>query len=113
MALADAFDVAYSLKHDMQRIMRKRVPITIFTDSLSLFDVTSKATTTLEKRLMIDIESVREAYVNRELEKLGFIRTQHNPAIAFTKIVNCKALDDALNGKLEHPIEQWIDRVGK
>lgn len=113
MALADAFDVAYSLKHYMQRIKGKRVPITIFTDSLSLFDVISKATTTLEKRLMIDIASVREAYVKHDLEKLGFIRSQHSSADPFTKVMKCKALDDALNGRLDHPIEQWIDRIGK
>lgn len=113
MALADAFDVAYSLMHDMQRVMGQRVPITILTDSLSLFDVISKATTTLEKRLMIDIASVKEAYMKHELEKLGFIRSEHNPADAFTKVMKCKPLYDALEGRLEHPIEQWIDRMGK
>lgn len=113
MALADGFDIAYSLKHDLQKLMGKRVPITLFTDSLSLFDTITKATTTLEKRLMIDVENVKETYVKHELEKLGYVRSQHNPSDAFTKVMKCKALDEALEGRLDHPVEQWINRVGK
>jgi hypothetical protein len=45
MALADAFDMAYALKHDIQTIIKQRVPIVIITDSLSLFDVIIKSST--------------------------------------------------------------------
>jgi hypothetical protein len=36
MALADAFDMAYALKHDIETIVKQNVPIVILTDSLSL-----------------------------------------------------------------------------
>lgn len=105
VALADAFDVAYSLKHDIQRMMGKRVPITVFPDSLSLFAVITKAKTTLEKRLVIDIECLRKAYKFHDLEKLGFIRSEHNPADVFMKLKSCPALDQAMSGILDRPIE--------
>jgi hypothetical protein len=46
MALADAFGMAYAMKHDIETIIKQNVPIVILTDSLSLFDVITKATTT-------------------------------------------------------------------
>jgi hypothetical protein len=42
MALDDAFDIAYALKHDIETIIKQNVPIVILTDSLSLFDVITR-----------------------------------------------------------------------
>jgi hypothetical protein len=55
MALADAFDMAYALKHDMDMIIKQKVPIVILTDSQSLFEVIPRASITAEKRMMIDL----------------------------------------------------------
>jgi hypothetical protein len=62
MAFSDGFDAAYSLKHDLQTILKRNVDALMYTDSLSLFDVIKKSSTTAEKRLMIDLVVVREAY---------------------------------------------------
>jgi hypothetical protein len=59
MAFADGFDAAYSLKHDMQTILKRSVDILMYTDSLSLVDVVTQSFTTAEKRLMIDLVVVR------------------------------------------------------
>jgi hypothetical protein len=48
LALADAFDMAYALKHDLKTILKQKVPIIILTYSLSLFDVIIKTSTTAE-----------------------------------------------------------------
>jgi hypothetical protein len=37
-AFADAFDQAFILRHDRQSIIKRKVPLTILTDSKSLFD---------------------------------------------------------------------------
>jgi hypothetical protein len=42
MAFADEFDAAYSLKHDLQAILKQSVDILMYTNSLSLFDVITK-----------------------------------------------------------------------
>lgn len=83
----------------------------LFTDSLSLFDVITKATSTAEKRLTIDISVVKEAYRQNELFKLNFIRSEISPADVFTKHGSESILHEMLlNAAIEHPIEQWVGR---
>lgn len=107
MALADAFDMAYALKHDIQRMIKQNVPIRILTDNLSLFDVITKATTTAEKRLMIDLAALKQAYNVHDVEQLGFVRTAFNPADALTKVTRCPVLEEILSSaRLNHPVDQ-------
>jgi hypothetical protein len=111
MAHADAFDTAHALKHDIDMIIKQNVPIVILTDSLSLFDVITKATTTAEKRLMIDLCLVQQAYECSEVDTIGFVRSEYNPADVLTKITRCAVLERILStANLLHPVEQWIER---
>jgi hypothetical protein len=111
MALADAFDAAYSLKLDMQGMLQKELPITLYTDSLSLFDVITKSTMSRETRLAFTIEAMKGAYKRREAETIAFIRTFVNPADALTKDMDPKALMFILkSGILQHDVEQWVER---
>jgi hypothetical protein len=57
MAFVEAFDMGSIIRHDLTPVLGQRLPITILTDSLSLFDVISKASTTAERRLMIALEA--------------------------------------------------------
>jgi len=41
--------------------------------------------------IMIDITCVRKAYEKKEISVVGFVRTQHNPADAFTRTSKCDA----------------------
>ena len=111
MAFADAFDMTFAIKKDMELMMNTPIPIVMLTDSLSLFDVITKSTITTEKRLMIDIKVVKDSYQRNELQTIGFIRSESNPADALTKVKRCTILDQILNSsQLDHPIEQWIDK---
>jgi hypothetical protein len=110
MALADAFDTVYALKYDIEMIVIYKIPIVVLADSLSLFDVITKASTTAEKRLMIDLSVLKQAY-DRRVETIGFVRTEHNPADMLTKVTRCKILHNILcSGQIHHPVEQWVDR---
>lgn len=103
---------AYSLEYDIQRIVSKHVPVTVLKDSLPLFEIITKATTSTERRLIIAISGVKEAYRIVDISKIGFIRTYHNPADAFAKISCCPAPEGVLRcGKQDHPAEQLVDRV--
>jgi hypothetical protein len=111
MAFADGFDAAYSLKHDLQTILKRRVDILMYTDSLSLFDVITKSSTTAEKRLMIDLVVVREAYDRMEIAQLAFLRINWNPADALTKVSRNTYLETILTtGTIDHPVAQWVVR---
>eukprot|EP00171_Calliarthron_tuberculosum_P001031 IDg1031t1 len=111
MAFADAFDTAFILKHDLQRMINQSIPIIMITDSLSLFDVITKVSITAEKRLMIDLKIVRQSYASKEIEKVGFVRTLNNPADSLTKPKRCHILEKILTeATISHPIEQWVNR---
>jgi len=82
-AFADAFDRACMIQREFQNMLGKSIPLTMFTDSKSLFDVITKCSITTEKRLMIDIKSVREAYDRQEGSDVGFLRSEFNAADTF------------------------------
>ena len=113
LAFADAFDASYALRRDLEKMLGKAIPISVLTDSKSLFDIITKSSATLEKRLMIDVAAAREAYGKQELNDIGLISSENNPADAFTK-GGLKAkqmlLQVLATGSLNHKVEQWIYR---
>lgn len=111
MAFADAFDMAYTIKYNLQAMMRKGIPLTMLTDSLSLFHELTKATVTTEKGLMIDLQNVKESYRNIEINNVAFILSEQNLADTFTKLNNNIQLMTAVRfGTISDPIQQWIIR---
>lgn len=58
---ADAYDREYMLKIDLELMFRIKVPLKMFTDSLQLFHVITKGSSTAERRLVIDVTATREA----------------------------------------------------
>ena len=110
-AFADAFDYSYLLKYDIEQLLQQRIPIQMFTDSKSLFDVIVRASMSSERRLMIDISATREAYERNEIADIGLIGSEHNLADCMTKIMALKQLLHVLSTqKLNHPIEQYVIR---
>jgi len=61
-AFADAFDEAYSLKHDVDRAYDKPLRLMMLTDSTQMFVAITSASHTTKKRLMIDVASERTRY---------------------------------------------------
>ena len=100
MAFADAFDMAFAMKNDFCKMTSLDIPIVMLTDSLSLFDVITKAKITSERRLMIDVKVVKDAYQRYELGPIGFIRSEFNPADALTKVKK----SDILNKMLQESV---------
>lgn len=90
VAFAAAFDYALTMKHELEQLLDKKIPIKMSTDSESLFDVITKSSSTTERRLMIDVQAVRNGYERLETLEFGFER---NPADSFTKVGSCEALE--------------------
>lgn len=89
-----------------------RLALKMFTDSMSFFDVITKNTTTTEKRLMIDVQAVREAYERMEVSDVAWIESAMNPADPLTKLKSNPILDCILDECIvEHDIGQWIIRT--
>jgi len=88
-AFADAFDAAYILKHDLERVYRQPLPLVMLTDSRQMLDVITRASHTTEKRLMIDVAAARDVYNKHEISNVGLVKSEHNIADGLTKPVFC------------------------
>ncbi len=76
-AFDDAFEYASTMKHNLEAILGKHIPLKMLTDSKSLFDVITKNSSTFDRRLMIDVKVVGDAYDDFFISDVGFVRT-HN-----------------------------------
>ena len=84
----------------------------MLTDSKSLFDIITKCCGTTEKRLLIELKDVREAYEKIEISDLAFVRSGNNTADAITKKnPNSALLRIIERNKCDFLIEQWILRT--
>ena len=79
------------------------------TDLKLLFDVITRKRYTTEARLMMEIAAVREAYNQRLIPNIAFIKTEHNVADALAKT---KSNDAPLwmlqTHMLNHLVEQFV-----
>lgn len=85
LALVHGFDNAYLAQHILQEILDQDIPIDGFVDSRTVFNVVAKSSATLEKRLQIDVNSLRESHGKGELRCLSWIPGSENYADGLTK----------------------------
>jgi hypothetical protein len=62
LGIVHGFDMAYLVKTTLDLILNKDVLLIVCTDSKSLYDCLVKLGIMQEKRLIIDVISMREAY---------------------------------------------------
>jgi hypothetical protein len=79
------FDIRASIKATIKKILNINLPLVLCTDSKSLYDCLVKLSTTQEKRLMIDVMCLRQAYERREITEVKWIDGNINPADSMTK----------------------------
>ncbi|CDF36767.1 unnamed protein product [Chondrus crispus] len=111
-AFASGFDRAFILRHDLETIFGMKIPLHMLTDSLQMFDVITKGSSTTEKRLMIDIASARECYNRQEISHVGLVSSEHNIADGLTKETPNNALERLISsGYDRNPVKKWIYRT--
>ena len=111
-AFSAAFDQAYVIRHDIQRILGIEIGITMYTDSKQLFDVITRAAHTTEKRLMVEIMAAREAYNRYEISNVGLVPGDSNPADRLTKPKIFVQLNELLHQGVDSTkVSQWIYRM--
>jgi hypothetical protein len=67
LRIVHRFDIAYLVKTMLDLIFNKDILLIICTDSKSLYNCLVKLGITQEKRLIIDVISIREAYKRRKI----------------------------------------------
>ena len=89
-ALAHGFDIAAVIKSTIQKILQlEQLPLVLCTDLKSLYDCLVKLGTTQEKRLMVDLMCLRQAYERREITEVKWISSGDNLVDAMTKAKLC------------------------
>lgn len=106
--------IGATLQMVTSRLNLPTVPIVTCTDSFSLYECLVKLGTTKEKRLMIDIMSLRQSYERREFEA-RWIHGNDNPADALTKAAGANgALQRLVEGnRITLRVQGWVKREPK
>ncbi|KAI0998841.1 hypothetical protein K3495_g9356 [Podosphaera aphanis] len=110
-AMVAGFDAACVVKHTVDSIMKRKIPLVVCIDSYSLYECLVKFGTIKEKRLIIDIAAIRQAYERREIFQVIWIKGKSNPDDAMTKSQGSNhALDEILANKYFIDRKAWVDR---
>jgi hypothetical protein len=116
LAMSDGVDKAYAIITTLKRITDQlklpAIQMVVCTDSYSLYECLVKLGSTKEKRLMIDIMSLRQSYERREILEIRWINGQDNPADAMTKANSNGALSTLIDtNSLTIRVEGWVKRT--
>ena len=84
LATVDALDSAYLISNILKEVLPYSVPITLFTDNKSMFDSIRTTNYVLDKRLRVEIASLREMYERNEVD-FRWIETDKQLADLLTK----------------------------
>ena len=84
LLLVNIIDTSF-VAHDLSTILSQPIPIEIFTDLKSIFDTVTKLTSVTEKRLLLDLSSLREANLSGQIKNLAHVLSQYNVADGHTK----------------------------
>ena len=110
-ALADGFDRSLMLRHDLETIYSKRIPLHVFTDSKQVFGTITKASKTTERRLLIDIAASRQAYNRHEISNISPVASEDMIADDLTKTKSSPSWMELLkSGNNVLKVKQWIVR---
>ncbi len=69
-AMIHGFDVDSVLKAILTKMLGVLIPLTLVTDSKSLYDCLVRLGITVEKRLMMDVMTLRQSYERREITEI-------------------------------------------
>lgn len=108
-AFIEAFHVSVPIAADLRIMMEKKIPIHLFTDWKEAFDVITHGKRPSKRRLAIDITVLREAYYRYEIDRIGLVRGENNPADGMTKQKLNRMLEKIIGDCKDHKVKvEWI-----
>ena len=110
--MAHGFDISAAIKSTVDKILQVNLPLILCTDSKSLYDCLVRLGTTQEKRLMVDVMCLRQAYERRQVTEVKWINGETNPADAMTKGKPCTALTQLIDMNwIELQAVEWVEQM--
>lgn len=108
-ALSGAYDIGFSIRHTLSALLGREITMRVFTDSKTLFHSVTNLCAMTERRLLIDIAGLRDAYRSGDLAEFGQIDSKDNPADSMTKKNASDCLVRVLYSRqLKHPVLAFV-----
>lgn len=112
-AFMEGFNHPFSFARDLQAVLGRIVLVYMYTDPKQLFDASTRGNQTTERRLMVEIMAVRQAYRRFETTAIRLVRGEDNQADELSKIKDKSALRRLFAKEKDHTkVVQWIERNG-
>ncbi len=115
-AMIHDFDVESVLKSTLIKMLGNSILISLIliTDSKSLYDCLIRLSITVEKRLMIDVMTLRQFYERREITEMIWIHGINNSANSMIKTKSSTALKTMIDiNQINLNITEWVKRARK
>lgn len=106
----DSFDSTFTLRHDLSNIIQSNLPFSLISDSESLFKVVVESIKRTEKRLMIDLQTCRGSYQEREIDDVVWVKSDNNVADGLTKLRKADLVKHFMRTRtLSVVAYQWVE----
>ena len=83
--IAYSFNIGAIIKSTLDKVLQVNLLLILYTNLKSLYDCLVRLETTQEKRLIIDVICLRQAYKRRQITKVKWIDGDTNPIDAIIK----------------------------
>ncbi len=113
-AMIHEFDVDSILKSILIKLLDKKIFISLILaiDSKSLYDCLIRLSIIVEKRLMIDVITLRQFYERREITEMIWIHDINNSANSMIKIKSSTILKTMIDiNQINLNITEWVKRA--
>jgi hypothetical protein len=112
-AMAEGVDIIVAIGITIDRIVAElgalSVPIVVCTDFLFFYECFVKLGTIKEKRFIINIMAIRQAYERQKMRDIRWINNRNNPADAITKGTLNYAFEKLINiNRLILRLQGWV-----
>ena len=110
-AMVLGFDYVYIIRDLIYEITGRKLDIEAITDSKSLFNVVTKDGQAAERRLQIDMLTLKQNYDAGELSRMSWIPGTLNPSDALTKYIVSKLTplyQVMIDNKFVVPQKGWV-----
>ncbi len=105
------FDVDSMLKATLTKMLDVAVSLILATNSKSLYDCLVRLRTTIEKRLMIDVMTLRQFYERKEITEMIWIHDINNSVDSMIKIKSSTVLKTMIDiNQINLDIIEWVER---
>jgi hypothetical protein len=111
-AMIHDFDVDSILKIILTKMIDTFVSLILITDSKSLYDCLIRLEITVEKRLMIDVMTLRQFYKRREITEMKWMHETNNSVDFMTKSKSSSALRTMIDiNQINLNTIEWVERA--